>query len=397
MPLNTIPVFAFLRNCFITGFLCLALSGAVALPAAADNTPEAPAMPADVEAGLDHLITAVGDKALAADFNAIAAVLDYALQSEPAPAKPEAEPMPRKREQGNGIFMREQINVPMEKLVRYCYDPQVPPSVLFPNSIRRGHWLSGSDILVSGVKLWDVLDGLEEPLVMRGAEYEEITPDAFSGSYYGYTLNRLLIVLPYKGHRMFVSVSRQQTPSTVGMKGAIVGSDNSWDYVYSGVNGATARGIGWMDTYMYDSSTVTVFFDGGPESAQTQYAVFKWLKAGWANLNVVKRSHILSGTRRFLDGFRRIMEDSNLPPAEDIVRQMRAFESSSEQELQAAMRTYAQRLEIVAQKDDVLSRSDFKKIIANAGYAEHLNKDELIHDLMKRFIKSRLSIPDLAS
>ncbi|UZP68411.1 hypothetical protein N1030_05400 [Desulfovibrio mangrovi] len=346
-------------------------------------------MSKDIEAGLDLLIKAVRDKSASPDMASFAPVLDFAIASNSPELQKE---MPRKREQGNGIFMREEIQVPMEKLVRYCYDPSVPPSVLFPNSIRRGHWLAGSDILNSGVKLWEVLGGLEDPVVLRGVEYEEITPDEFSGSYYGYNLDRLLIVLPYKGHRMFVSVSRQQDTSSVGKKGAIVGNDANWDYVYTDEDGATARGIGWMDTYMYDSSTVTVFFDNGPGSRSTQYAVFKWLKAGWANLNVVKRSHIISGTRRFLDGFRRIIEDSNLPPAEAIVQQMRQFESASEAELVASMQPFCRKVESVASADDILSRKEFQKLIKDAGYAAHLNRDELVHDLMKQFIKSKLGI-----
>lgn len=343
----------------------------------------------EIEGGLDHLITAVRAKDSIADVAQIAPVLDFALN---APANVEPKDMPRKREQGHGIFMREEINVPMEKLLRYCYDPNVPPSVLFPNSIRRGHWLSGSDILTKKVNLWEELVDLEKTVVLRGAEYEEITPDEFSGSYYAYNLDRLLMMLPYKGHRVFVSVSRQQAPSSVGKKGAIVGNDANLDYVYTDENGATTKGIGWMDTYMYDSSTVTVFYDEGPGSQKTHYAVFKWLKAGWANLNVVKRSHILSGTRRFFSGFRRVIEDAKLPSAEDITQQMRSLESSAETELVGFMQPFSRGVETAAVNDDILSRSEFKKIIRNAGYASHLNRDELVNDLMKQFIKSKLGI-----
>ncbi len=370
--------------------LAMLCVGSVPALHAADD----PGMPPAVETSLGQLIAAVRDKGVTVDAAELASMLDYVITpAETADQKV----MPKKRAQGYGIFMREQINVPMERLVRYCYDPEVPPSVLFPNSIRRGHWLAGSDLLTTGVKLWDKLGEMDAPLQLRGVEYEEITPDEFSGSYYGYNLDRLLIMLPYKGHRMFISVSRQQDKSSVGKKGAIVGQDTNWDYVYTTEDGATARGISWMDTYMYDSSTVTVFYDNGPGSTATQYAVFKWLKAGWANLNVVKRSHILSGTRRFLDGFRRIIEDVNLPSAEAIVRQMRTYEASSATELVASMQPFCRSLEAKSAEDDILSRSEFKEIIENAGYAAHLTKDELVHDLMKQFIKDRLGIHSLVS
>lgn len=376
--------------------LCAALCLMVFMPGAALASGDDAGMDAAVENGLGHLIEAVRDTTVAPDMAALAPVLDYALASSvPEPDMADKGDMPKKRKQGYGIFMRDEIDVPMKKLVRYCYDPNVPPSVLFPNSIRRGHWLEGSDLLTTNIRLWETLDTLDAPVVLRGAEYEEITPDEFSGSYYGYTLDRLLVMMPYKQHRVFISVSRQRDTSSVGKKGAIVGDDAAWDYVYTREEGATARGIGWMDTYMYDSSTVTVFFDAGPGSETTQYAVFKWLKAGWASLNVVKRSHILSGTKRFLDGFRRIMEDANLPSAEAIVEQMRHYEAAPESELVAEMQPYAQILEERSSDDSILSRKEFMNLIRDAGYAAHLTREELVHDLMKQFIKERLGIHSL--
>ena len=52
---------------------------------------------------------------------------------------------------------------------------------------------------------------------------------------------------------------------------------------------------------MYDSAAVSLTYPSGEGSA---LAFFKWVKAGWSNMNMVKSKHILSGGERFLTSMR---------------------------------------------------------------------------------------------
>ncbi len=387
--------------------LGLALALALALPPAvlasddsADKASEKGNLPEPVEGSVTMLLGAVNDRGAAPgkglDLAALNTLLDFAMQ--PAAATEKA--LPAKRDSGFGIFYRNQINAPLEKLLRYCYDPAIPQEAVFPASIRSSRWQPGSDIMKNGLRLWERAadQGLADaPLVLHGAEREEITPDTFSGCYYAYTLNRLLILTRHEGRAVLVSVSRQAEPSTVGRKGAIVGKDTDWEYVYSGVPGATTRGISWMDTYMYDSATITVFFEEQPGAKATGYALFKWVKAGWANLNVVQRKHIRSGAERFLAGFRQVLESDRLPPAETIAARTGEFDSMNEDALRTALADYSVRLAVVAKDDSILSRDDFWKIIKDGAYASHLSREELVSALLKHYMKERLGKPALGS
>ncbi|MGJ3522176.1 hypothetical protein ACR4XJ_04005 [Nitratidesulfovibrio sp. D1] len=382
--------------------LALTLAGPVAALASddADKTSEKGNLPEPVEGAVSMLLDAVGDRNAAPgkgiDLPALRAMLDFAMQ--PAAATEKA--LPAKRDAGYGIFYRSTINAPLEKLLRYCYDPAIPQEAVFPASIRSSRWQPDSDIIRNGVRLWDHAadPGLADaPRVLHGAEREEITPDTFSGCYYAYTLNRLLVLTRHEGRAVLVSVSRQAEPSTVGRKGAIVGKDTDWEYVYSGVPGATTRGISWMDTYMYDSATVTVFFEEQPGSKNTGYALFKWVKAGWANLNVVQRKHIRSGAERFLSGFRQVLESDRLPPAETIAARTGEFDRMNEDALRTALSDYCVRLAVVGKEDSILSRDDFWKIIKDGAYANHLSRDELVSALLKNYMKERLGKPSLGS
>lgn len=364
----------------------------------ADKSSEKGNLPEPVESALTMLLTVVGDRSASVgngvDGAALQAMLDYALQ----PAAANGKGLPAKRDAGYGIFFRSQINAPLEKLLRYCYDPAIPQEAVFPASIRSSRWLPDSDIVKNGVQLWaHAADPAlaDAPLLLHGAEREEITPDTFSGCYYAYTLNRLLVLTRHQGRAVLISVSRQAAPSSVGRKGAIVGSDTDWEYVYSGVPGATTRGISWMDTYMYDSASVTIFFEEAPGSKNTGYALFKWVKAGWANLNVVQRKHIRSGAERFLTSFRQVLESDRLPPAETIAARSGELDRMNEDALRSALADHAMRLAVVGKEDSVLSRDEFWKIIKDGGYVNHLSKEELVSELLKNYMKKSLGKPAL--
>lgn len=366
--------------------LCCLLS----VPARAEEV-ESGTLPADVEAGLEGLLASVPRQGPVPDPAGYAAVLDFVFR----PAAETATARPGKTEQGFGAFTRDTIKAPLARILRYCYDPDIPAEAVYPSALRRGFWLPGSDLLKQRVALWDKMAEKGEPVVLRGAEFEEITPDSFSGCYYSYKLDRLLILTRHQGRAVLISVSRQQAPSTVGRKGAIVGDDRNWEYVYSPVTGSTMRGLGWVSTYMYDSSTIAVFYEETPGGNTTGYALFKWVKAGWSNLNVVKRSHILAGSTRFLSGFKQVLESDKLPPAEELATLGRNLRRTPETELRKALATYSEHLMQLGAKDSVLSGSDFWSILKDAGYAETLSRDELVSVHIKNYMKRKLGKPGI--
>jgi hypothetical protein len=70
---------------------------------------------------------------------------------------------------------------------------------------------------------------------------------------------------------------------------------------------------------MYDSSSVMVFYEPNPGVPLVRCGIFKWIRAGWANINFVRWGHVFEGLERFSGAFKMILEHPQLPPAEDLI------------------------------------------------------------------------------
>ncbi|MCL2124106.1 MAG: hypothetical protein FWH34_08430, partial [Desulfovibrionaceae bacterium] len=297
-----------------------------------------------------------------------------------------------KREYGEGVLLRQTFRSSFAKLLRYCFDPRIPAEILYPMVLRRGNWLPDSQFVQENVKLWERIDK-QDMLVLRGTEYEEITPDVFSGCYYNYKLRRLIVLLHVDGKPALFSVARQDGPSSVGCKAAIVGSDSNWNYVYTKVVGSNLKLVGWAETYMYDSAVVSLTYPSGEGGG---LAFFKWVKAGWSNMNMVKSRHIRSGGERFLANMRQVLDSQNLPEPDDIYARHNELAGMDDAALRTAFEPHAAALANSAQGDSVLSGSDFRAVLKDGAYARQLRREELISELMKLYMKERLGIRDPA-
>ena len=282
--------------------------------------------------------------------------------------------------------MRRALRVPFPKLVRYCFDPSIPTEVLYPTVLRRGFWRPESDLNRDKTALWEHL-AAGKSVTLRGTEYEEITPDTFSGCYYHYDLRRLIVLMRIDGKAVLFSVSHQPSVSSAGYKGAVVGRDSDWNYVYTKVTGSNLRLVGWAETYMYGSANIALMYENGAESA---LAFFKWVKAGWSNLNMVKLRHILAGGGRFLDGMAQVLEAPGLPAPEEIRARREALAAMDETQLRAAFAPHAALL--AAGSDGVLSNRDFQDVLKDGGYPATLGREALISELMKLYMKERLGM-----
>lgn len=301
---------------------------------------------------------------------------------------------PEKRSEGMGIYWRGVLKKPFAESLRYFYNPNIPSEILYPSSLRRGFWQPGSDILKLEKPIWEMFESLgDEPIVLNGKETEEITPDDFSGCYYIYTQARTLVLLRYKGIPMLLSVSWQDGKSETGMKGNFLGDYNNWDFVYTKVVGGTASGIGWMSTYMYASSAITLIFP--LDDGSTCYSMFKWLKAGWSGLNVVKREHITSGANRNFTGMLEIVDGAQGISVEELESISKKYDAMSREAMLLEVRPYAAELAKLSKNDEILNRDEFQAVLAGGAYAENLSDDELRSLTKLLALKRKLGKPVL--
>jgi len=178
-------------------------------------------------------------------------------------------------------------------------------------------------------------------------------------------------------------------PSEAGKKAVIIDEKN-WDYFYSGITGLGIKMIGFLDTYIYDSASVKILYETDAAMPRTKVTLFKWLKAGWADLNMVKRSHIYEGSIRFMKGFKEVMESESLPAADVLTQQMNYISTLSQAEVDAKIRDYSTKFERIVKKHKIMSQKDFAGIIAGGGYANVLNKEQRVGVLALEYLKSHL-------
>ncbi|MCJ2165877.1 MULTISPECIES: hypothetical protein [unclassified Pseudodesulfovibrio] len=346
---------------------------------------------ADVEKGLGHLFSVLQDPSVPLSVAEISSMLDFVIDVEADPKDIE----PAKRFGGRAICLRQNVATDLTSILKYFYNPAIPNYLLCPAVLRMSGWHEGSDFLSRSRGLWEELPTLSEPVITRGREFEVTTPDSFAEAYYGYNLNRLMILLKHNGKNVLISVSQQEGKSDVGRKGAIL-DDKQWDYFYSGLEGLNRGMIGWMDTFTYDSGSVQVFVEQDPQAPRSTVFLFKWLQAGWAGMNVVKRSHIYDGTLRYVRSFSKVVESTDLTP-EYLVEGLQNVLSMSDIEMDVMIRQYARNFEARFKDDPKLKKGDYADVIENGGYAEVLDAEARRSVLALETLKSLLGMETLVT
>lgn len=365
--------------------LALVAAALFALPAQADDgDAKAGTLPQPLETALSSLLSIAqqgkGDPAPAT----LTAVLDFVASNTQTPSKVR----PASRPQGAGAYLKETINVPLRTIMVYILNPAVPGEAIYPSAVRRNAWLPGSPLLKDSAAFLDAAFPPAAPLISRGVEFEETTPDTSSGCYYSYKLNRLFVLTGYKGRTALVSVSFMPGQSSVGLRGAIVGNDKDWTYVYTPQKGTNLTMLSWAETYLYGSASVSVFMENAPDGNKTDAFFFKWAKAGWKGSNVVKPSHITAGLKRFTAGLRRVLESPKRPSEQAMAARFAELKGMDDAALRAQLKGFA--AHIAKQDHDPLDEKAFRAVLDNDAYSETLKRDDAIAELMKLYVRGHV-------
>jgi hypothetical protein len=176
----------------------------------------------------------------------------------------------------------------------------------------------------------------------------------------------------------------------VGQKGYVLGADKNWDYVYTGKPGLTIAGLGWVRSYMYDSYGILVYYESEPGGPMVRCAVFKWLRAGWSRINMVKRFHIYEGLLRFAKSYKEIMESAQLPGADTLADFYSGIRALGIDDLRDKIALYPHILKsryLISPPPDAKWSSD---LFDNREYWASLSREEMQSLLMLEYMKSAL-------
>ncbi|BCR05028.1 hypothetical protein DESUT3_20970 [Desulfuromonas versatilis] len=363
--------------------LALAAFFAVAAgTAGAQNLPIAE-IPAALHPGFDHLL---GLTARGAEFvpEKIAGVLDFAA----APQDPKRLLRADKRKGTTSAFYQFDLHTDLEQVLRLAFNPEIPAHALMPSSVRMTRWveIEGGESRLAG--LADALkNSAGAPLVVRGVEHEEITPNLSTGTYFSYDLKRAMVLWRYQGRPVLISISRQADRSSVGKQGLVLGRDNDWDYFYSGIDGVTRMGLGWVRSYMYDSFSILVFQQLGDS---VRVAGFKWLSAGSLKLNLVNEHHIHEGLVRYARDLREVLESSKLPLPAEVSRVLGEISKLAPDQLRERYRRHLDDLARRHGSDSALTRDKFADLLHDPNWVLQLPRESLEADLVLGYMKCLL-------
>lgn len=282
------------------------------------------------------------------------------------------------------------IDRSLADILRYAYNSNIPYCTIAPSTVRICRLKETDQGRPSWPLLWKFLSDLDKPLIVKGVEQVVNTPDQVSGAYYSYDQDRTLILFKYHGRNVFISVSKQRSKSEVGKKGLVLGADDDWDYVYTGEEGLARSGLGWVRSYLYDSFGVAVYYEMDSRKPMVKLGIFRWVRAGWANMNMVNRRHIHGGIRRFAHTFKRLIQHPRLPKDDELTRFFSQIESMSIEELRQNIMGYLENLKKRYKDTNKLSKKWRKFIFEDYEYLNRLKKEEMKSILFIEHLKDML-------
>ena len=344
-------------------------------------------IPATVNPGLNHLLEMV-TSGNSSPFNpeAVTPVLDFISSDKSR----DAVYISDESFKSPSAYIELDLNHGLADLLKLSYNPDIPAYIFTPSSMRLGYWKEINQGEKNFARLSDLLPDYEGPVVIRGVETVENTPDIHTGAYYKYDLERTMILFKHKGRNVFLSLARQIGSSLVGKKGAVLGDDGDWNYLYSGEKGINKFGLGWVDSYMYDSSSIIVYYETDPGKPLVRCAVFKWLRAGWKNINMVKNHHIYKGMRRWAMDYKTIMEHPEFPGADEFAHAWLQIEKLDLAELRRANHLYYQSLKKRYAEDKSASSRWVSNVLKDDSRVDTSDVHELRSVLVVEYLKSVL-------
>ncbi len=369
-------------------FILLAIfSIATAIPA--DEIPQTIQVSPSAVAGIDYLIEFIKPSFKAEfDPSRLADLINFISTAKSAGTRCQ---LPQ-RLNATPAYHEFEINRNFKDILHLAYHPDIPSQIISPGSMRFSYWTHINGANGSLPMLWEQTRNLSKPVVVKGVEAEELTPDTFSGAYYRSLLDRALILFSNKGHRILISLTKQKKASDVGKKGLILGTDDQWNYFYSGDKGLTKSGLGWADSYIYDTFSVLVYYETETDKPLTKCCIFKWLRAGWLGINMVKEKHIQSGFGRFVRDMKRVVESPRLPKAEKLAEISRKISHLSRETLQAKMGQYLKQLVTRQIAQEKKPHPWIKKAASGDSYLSRLSPPQIQATLFLEVLKFKLGL-----
>jgi hypothetical protein len=285
-----------------------------------------------------------------------------------------------------GAYYEFDTKITFPRFIEYSYSPFILSVITRPSSLRYSFWTTFRNETERLPTSWKpVLPG-GTPVIIHGKERDSNSPDLNTGVYHEYDLKRTLVLLNYKGRQVMLSISKQIGKSDVGKKGYILGSDNDWQYYYTGETGSTMTGLGWAKSYIYDYFSVSVYIESASAPTMVRTGVFQWLRAGWSGINFVNSGHILRGMKRFGRDCKMVLESPRLPVPG---KMFSVHQWLSDMPAEVLTKKYAALRQ--AQRSSAIKAGKISKSEGEEGLSfANTPKEQMVEELMLEYLKTAL-------
>ncbi|MHB8137879.1 MAG: hypothetical protein ACYDGO_05760 [Smithellaceae bacterium] len=318
------------------------------------------------------------------DLRAVTTLVDYVL--EPKSLKEAALPI---IQDATGAYFESDIRISFADFLNYSYNSTIPSAVTSPSSLRYSRSIGIPGNTNKMPVNWILPAPGGSPVIINELLRNGNTPDQTTGVYYEYDVKRTLILLNHKGRQVLITISKQVDVSDVGKKGFIVGSDDDWNYYYSGDPGSAKTGLGWVKSYIYDFFSVGVYINSSSSPAMVRSGFFQWIRAGWSGVNFVQPQHVIKGMNRHNRNHKAILESPNLPASSEIASAYQRLSALPQSDLTKRYAVLQQARQSLALKGGKIKTDEIKK------QNDYFNapKEQIIEELMVEYLKLALGKP----
>lgn len=372
--------------------------------AVADTFVKKPERIDPVTIGLTHLLDVV-EKETPTKFDPrlVGPVLDFVASDKKPPVTLDLDATNK----ATGAYGEFSVQKSLRQILKLIYHPRIPSYLFCPTSTRISYWKEIKGRSGTLPAIWKMKASANKPVIISGVERETTAPDLNSGAYYQYDLDRTLIFYKHKGSNVFISLTKQDGVSEVGHKGIVLGDDEDWNYFYSGKkgltkmpvlgNGVDVPGLSKIESYMYDSYSILVYYEIDSKQPLVKCGVFKWVNAGWKNINMVKKKHVKKGILRYAKSFKSIIESPYLPSSREISNVLISIEQMNIKRLRKIAKTYLHRLEQKCQSEGLKPNEMFINLVQSETYIKQITKKEIQSILALEYMKGALQKEQILS
>ncbi len=286
---------------------------------------------------------------------------------------------------GTSAYYEIEIDLPLDRIMAYIYNPDIPKYIFNPLIIRYTRWEKAP----ADFDIFNSHDhhSRSSPVIVQGIKHVCTTPHPKIGGYFEYDTRELRIGYFQDDQPIYIDISKMTDTSGPAHKGGSIGPADNWLFYYLDEKGLNKRFLGWVDAYIYTNVSLTVFVGQGDT---TRIGLFKWIKAGWAGINFAGRRRIHEGLKQYGLNLRKILTDATIPDPQTLAKKIIKLDNLPEAKQREQITSIFEKTRKILGEGIMFKNDRFRDVYRNGEYIQNLSEVEIKAILAKDYLKFHL-------